>query len=656
MAELSVYALFHLNLAFSSIEEERRGEVIARCYWPLLRLAQDEGFPLAVEATGYTLDEIARRDPAWIEKLRELIEAGCVEFVGSGYAQIIGPLAPAGVNSANQRLGQVAYERLLGLRPSLALVNEQAYSAGLVSVYAEAGFRALFMDYDGCAHHHPAWPKKLRYAPQRVEGAGGAVMDLLWTNTVAFQKAQRLAHGELDVAAYAEYVRAQAGDENRAFPIYGNDAEVFDFRPGRLATEAPLNGHREWTHLAEGFDAVRALDNVRFVLPSQVLDTEFPARAEAPLKLETARCPIPVKKQHKYNVTRWAVTGRDDLSLNSRCYALYQELAANGGSDADWQALCTFWSSDFRTHITAHRWQALRDALEAAETRLKARETAHAIAPHHLKRRPNSSQVKPNGRFVEIETPTVRLRLNRARGLAIDALWLGDLGTRGATPECGTLPHGDIDDVLFAFDWYSGTLVYDRPAKPKVTDLAPTAPTFAVAPDGAITITAEIETALGRVRKALTVSAEEPAVDYDYLLDWYEWGPGSLRLGNFTLMPQAFEAAQLAVRTHNGGPEAETFALDGAIDHGAPVSLQVSASCALGMTEGALDIGDETRRLAITADKPTAALVGMLTLRPFADRFFCRVSLSGLEFDETSRPGAEPVHPRRFRFSIGRAA
>ena len=39
-AALQVFAFFHLNLAFSSIEEERRGEVIARCYWPLLKLAE----------------------------------------------------------------------------------------------------------------------------------------------------------------------------------------------------------------------------------------------------------------------------------------------------------------------------------------------------------------------------------------------------------------------------------------------------------------------------------------------------------------------------------------------------------------------------------------------------------------------------------------
>src|SRR6185503_18944560 len=57
---LQVFAFFHLNLAFSSIEEERRDEVIARCYWPLLRLAHSHA-PIGIEVSGFTLEEIARR-------------------------------------------------------------------------------------------------------------------------------------------------------------------------------------------------------------------------------------------------------------------------------------------------------------------------------------------------------------------------------------------------------------------------------------------------------------------------------------------------------------------------------------------------------------------------------------------------------------------
>src|SRR5438874_8319363 len=95
-AILDCFALFHLNLAFSSVEEDQRAEIIQRCYWPLLVLGQTHG-PIGIEATGYTLEEIAARDPAWIDRLRNLIAGGRVEFIGSGYAQLIGPLAPARV-------------------------------------------------------------------------------------------------------------------------------------------------------------------------------------------------------------------------------------------------------------------------------------------------------------------------------------------------------------------------------------------------------------------------------------------------------------------------------------------------------------------------------------------------------------------------------
>ncbi|HRR42652.1 MAG TPA: hypothetical protein P5244_15580, partial [Syntrophales bacterium] len=62
---LKLYTIFHLNLAYSSIEEEQRPEVIRRCYWPLLKLVRDYSLPFGVEATGYTLEEINRLDPNW---------------------------------------------------------------------------------------------------------------------------------------------------------------------------------------------------------------------------------------------------------------------------------------------------------------------------------------------------------------------------------------------------------------------------------------------------------------------------------------------------------------------------------------------------------------------------------------------------------------
>ena len=109
-ATLSVFAFFHLNIAFSSIEEEQRATVVRDCYRPLLTLAKH--YPIGLEATAYTLEAIRKADPNWLDELAALIAAGRIEFIGSGYAHAIGPLLPADVVAANLRLGNQAYREL----------------------------------------------------------------------------------------------------------------------------------------------------------------------------------------------------------------------------------------------------------------------------------------------------------------------------------------------------------------------------------------------------------------------------------------------------------------------------------------------------------------------------------------------------------------
>src|ERR1700761_8169957 len=208
---LRVFAFFHLNLAFSSIEEERRAEVIAHCYWPLLRLAERIG-PLGLEMSGYTLEEVAARDPAWIEAAKALIAAGRMELIGSGYSQMIAPLVPARVTAENLRLGLEAYQKYLGVRPRLALVNEQAYAGGLVPLYRAAGFDGLIMDFDNPAAAHPEWHAETQFLPQQAVGPDGQTIALLWSNTTLFQQLQRLAHGDISLETYARFVRGKLGD------------------------------------------------------------------------------------------------------------------------------------------------------------------------------------------------------------------------------------------------------------------------------------------------------------------------------------------------------------------------------------------------------------------------------------------------------------
>lgn len=144
----SAFLLFHLNLAYSSIPASARIDVVRRCYHPLLDLASETGVPIGIELPSWTLRQIQALDPDWVNRFRQLLRAGQCELIGSGYTQLIGPLVPYEVNVWNQRMGIEDYEAILGRRPNLALVNEMAYSTGLIGVYKGAGYDGIVMDRD----------------------------------------------------------------------------------------------------------------------------------------------------------------------------------------------------------------------------------------------------------------------------------------------------------------------------------------------------------------------------------------------------------------------------------------------------------------------------------------------------------------------------
>ena len=638
-ATLSLFAMFHLNLAFSSIEEKDRAAVIQRCYWPLLAIATSFG-PIGIEATGYTLEEIEARDPKWIARLRDLIAAGKVEFIGSGYAQLIGPLVPAKVVAANLRIGNEIYQRLLKVRPRIALVNEQAYSAGIVGHYLDAGYRALLMDWDNPSAHHPEWPAEARYQAQEALGADGRAIDLLWTNTVAFQKLQRFAHGDIEIEDYLEFIATHRSEEARTLCIYASDAEIFDFRPGRYKTEEAMSGESEWQRLAGAFSQLQATPGMRLATPSAALEHTKSASAK-PVSLETAACPVPVKKQRKYNLTRWAVTGRDDIAINASCQRIYAALSKKDAGDAEWKQLCRLWASDFRTHITDARWKAYCAELTAVEARLNSKPSA---APIILCGRGRKVQ----DRFIDVSTDALSARLDRRRGLAVKWLAFGE-----DPPSIGGLPHGYFDDIALQADWYTGDCVLEQPGEPKVTDLEWADTEIDQDALGNTVVAGRISTPLGPIEKVLRFHADAPRLDFDLTFHWKYWPKGSLRLGHVTLLPDVFDKSRLTLTTHNGGLVPESFTLhDQAVDHGAPVSFLVSASCGLGMTEGWAELSDGTRGVRIEVDREAAPLLGLLTHREVKGRLFCQLKLSMLELDDTSRATPYVVGPRRVRFSL----
>jgi len=653
---LNLFTVFHLNLAYSSIEEEQRPQVIQRCYWPLLRLARRYGLPFGIEASAYTLESVAEIDRSWIDELRALSTEGPCEFVGSGYAQIIGPLVPAEVNAQNLRLGNEVYRELLGFRPAIALVNEQAYSAGLLQHYKDAGYKAIVMEWDNPARWHPDWCPEWRYLPQIACGQHGEELPVIWNKSIAFQKFQRYTHTEMDLPGYLDYLAKHVGQEDRAFPLYGNDVEVFDFRPGRYHTEPSLKAESEWQRIDVLLQQLLADKRYRLIQPGQVLALMESPSAAHRLHLETPQDPVPVKKQEKYNLNRWAVTGRNDLAINTACRRIYEVLRTDPRpEDSLWRELCYLWSSDFRTHITEKRWIAYLDRLRSLEHQLGIHEADRTCTERPRAKEAVSEQVvgfdiKRESRWVSVETDAMKAVFNCRRGLAIDSLTVKRVSER---PLLGTIPHGYYQDIALGADFYSGHLVLETPGRPKVTDLEPVEPAVCAGDQpGIIMLRGCVNTSLGPVLKTILVT-REGRIRLRFELQWEQLPVGSLRLGHITMHPEAFDPESLFFETHNGGVLPERFALERkSIEHGRSVSFLVSSSSSLGMTDGVLKMGDRKRAIVLQTPLDQACVVAQITYVPVQGSFFYRASFSAAELDDTCREGSRTDFPRTFEFEL----
>jgi glycosyl hydrolase family 57 len=364
---LDLFTVFHLNLDFSCIPPGDAGRVLDRCVWPLVALTARPGVRLGLEMPADSLARIAAEDAPLLDALRAAVAGGRLELIGSGLTQVILPLVPAAIATRDLERGRDVYRDLLGRAPTVAYLHEQTYAAGLVPLYRRAGFAALVAEWENPASAQ-GWPDAWRYRARWIEGTGGARIAALWNSSVLFQRVQRYAHGELELDEMLALVAGHhAADEPRALCLYGNDVEVFDYRPGEAGLRHGAPGRGEWRRLETLLAALVADRRFALVRPGDVL-AAHPPTGEA-LRLESADAPIPTKKQARYNVTRWAVCGRDGVRQNARCHALARRLAlvsalqrATGASVASEATvagaadrLVRLWGSDLRTHTTDER-------------------------------------------------------------------------------------------------------------------------------------------------------------------------------------------------------------------------------------------------------------------------------------------------------------
>lgn len=138
----------HGNLQYSQLQPEKRAWVIDQSYEKLFDLVAKEGYKLAFEASGFTVDEIARQRPKVMDKLKGLVRDGQIEPIGSPYVHIMISNIDPQIGLETLKEGRAAWEKHVGVAPAVGWNPECSWADYVPEIYKDAGFDALVMDGD----------------------------------------------------------------------------------------------------------------------------------------------------------------------------------------------------------------------------------------------------------------------------------------------------------------------------------------------------------------------------------------------------------------------------------------------------------------------------------------------------------------------------
>jgi len=158
--------IFHANLNYAYLTPDRYEFVIRTAYEMTIDTMREvfPKTPYVFEASGYTIEEMAKRTPDVLEKLKAAISAGQCEFMGSPYAHPMLPNFPEEDGLWSLKFSQAAYEKYLGLNPTSFWNPECGWRSYVPRQVVAAGYKNLVADFEAYSV-----AKKPDGTPQRPE-------------------------------------------------------------------------------------------------------------------------------------------------------------------------------------------------------------------------------------------------------------------------------------------------------------------------------------------------------------------------------------------------------------------------------------------------------------------------------------------------------
>ena len=138
----------HANIQYSQLAPERRYWVMKNCYEKLFDLVAGGDYKIAFEASGITIEEMAKQAPEVLEKLKNLVAEGKVEPVSSPYIHFMLANVQKEVCLHSLKHSLDVWEKYVGKRPVIGWNPECGWASYIPDIYKEAGMEALVMDAD----------------------------------------------------------------------------------------------------------------------------------------------------------------------------------------------------------------------------------------------------------------------------------------------------------------------------------------------------------------------------------------------------------------------------------------------------------------------------------------------------------------------------
>lgn len=148
MNKPKIIFLPHANIQYSQLKPEKRQWVMKNCYEKLFDLIDAGDYRIAFEASGITIDEMAKQAPEVLAKLRKLVSENKVEPVCSPYIHFMLSNIPKEVCLHSLKYSMDVWEKHTGKRPEIGWNPECGWAGYIPDVYKEAGLKALIMDAD----------------------------------------------------------------------------------------------------------------------------------------------------------------------------------------------------------------------------------------------------------------------------------------------------------------------------------------------------------------------------------------------------------------------------------------------------------------------------------------------------------------------------